>query len=132
MAEYGTEEDLRGYIDGLAYAARHGFVTYRFIPMNSYIISFWVQYGIVVLCFWIYVMLLVFLYFKRYACAIPQWYGYLCVSTSAFMWDVFFSPFSDRLGVPFMICCILFVKAVYEQRLMMPYEMERAAQKVGG
>ena len=129
LEKYGSSEDLQRYLESLLLAVKRGLGGYRFIPLHSYIISFWVQYGIIGLFFWLYVLYLVFMYFKHYASAIPQWYGYLCVSISAFIWDVIFSPFSDRLGVSFMICCILFVKSVYEHRLMLPYKMEIAVQK---
>ena len=130
LSRYGTDDDLKNYIGEMELAAKRGQGGFRFIPMHSYIVSFWVQYGIFGLILWLYVLYLAFMYFRKYAPMIPQWYGYLCLGICNLMWDVLFSPFSSRLGVPFMVCCILFAKALYERRIQLPYNMEMEIYRI--
>ena len=129
LAKYGTDEDLRNYLGEIRLSERIGNGGYAFIPTHSYIVSFWVQYGIFGLLLWLYVLYQAILYLRKYAPMVPQWYGYLCVGICNLLWDAFFSPFAGRLAVPCMITCVLFAKAVYERKLTLPYKMEIEAQK---
>ena len=129
LAKYGTDEDLRNYLGEIRLSERIGNGGYAFIPAHSYIVSFWIQYGIFGLFLWLYVLYQAIQYLGKYAPMVPQWYGYLCAGVCNLMWDAFFSPFAGRLSVPCMITCILLAKALYERKLTLPYKMEIEAQR---
>ena len=102
------------------------------IPAHSHLIAFWLYYGIIGLVFWIYVLYLIVIYFKRYVDVVPQWFGYLAVSVSAFAWNVFFSPYGGRIVTPLMICLILFTRAIAKGRISLPVAMQIEASKYDG
>jgi len=70
------------------------------------------------------VLWLIFKVVKIGLSAIPQWYGYFALKIPSFLWAIFFSPYSGRIGTMTFVVCLLFAKAVAEKKLMLPYEME--------
>ena len=128
LREYGAPEDYESFIWAQQYYGSRG-EWYIRIPAHSHIAMFWVFYGLVGLLLWIYVLWLFFCYLRKYAPAIPQYYGYVCIGISATLWDIFFSPFAARIDTPLLICCILFCKSVHERKMQLPYDMEMEARK---
>ncbi|MBE6381542.1 MAG: hypothetical protein E7049_00830 [Lentisphaerae bacterium] len=124
LSTYGDIEDLQGY-----YFMLKNNLGIPIIPTHSHIMGFWVFYGIGGLLFWIYVGILIYQHIKKFTSAVPQWYGFLAIQISNFIWALFFSPFGSRGTFTFMMCCILFSRAIGQGRLQLPYEMEMEARK---
>ena len=121
LFNYATQEDFERYVKDRIRAQNRGEYLYVRIPTHSYISMFWVYYGILGLVIWLYVLLLFFQYFKQYAPAIPEWYGYVCLSVPAATWDIFFSPFAARVTIPLLVSCILIAKLASRKRDRVPY-----------
>lgn len=129
LQKYGAPEDYTSYVNYMYRVAREQGYVYKTIPAHSYIGMFWIYYGIFGLIIWIYVLCLFYLYLRKYASSIPQWFGYIAWSMPALVWDIFFSPYGGRVSGPSVVVCILFAKAVFNRRIRLPYEMELEAQK---
>lgn len=129
LREYGSPEDYNSYLWSVQYYKSQGIDVYRMIPAHSHIAMFWVNYGVIGLLLWLYVLWLFFKYLRNYAPAVPQFYGLVCLGISTNLWHIFFSPFSERIETPLLVCCILFAKAVSEHKLDLPPNMEIEAAK---
>lgn len=129
LREYGAQEDYEHYVADVQWRKSRGELSYMAIPAHSYIGMFWISYGIVGLLLWLYVLGMFFMYLRKYASAIPQWYGYVVLGLTAESWHIFFSPFASRFQLPLLICCILFCKAVKKGMLTLPMDMEMEARK---
>ena len=122
LRKYGNPDDYEAYSRAIISQAKLG-IREHLIPAHSGIASFWLQYGIIGLVFWLYVLGMFLKFFKKYSFEIPQWYGYCILGISDFMWDIFFSPFSGRIYIAVLMSCILFARAVSLRRLQLPWEM---------
>lgn len=128
LLKYGNDDECENLMKERRALAEMGF-SYFTIPTHSFIASFWVYYGIIGLIFWINALILIWKYFRIYASAIPQWFGYLAVFLPTMVWGTFFAPFGDRIGCTLPLVCILFVKAVCEHRISLPYNMQMELTK---
>lgn len=122
LEKYGTAKNYNIYMSLLTRNS-----VKNVIPTHSHIMAFWVWYGIFGLVFWMYVLKLMFRYFRNYASAIPQWFVYFAYCIPNLLWDMFFSPFGWRVYSSVIITCLVLVKAVYERRIRLPLEMELEA-----
>lgn len=123
LREYGSQEDFEAYMrESLQIARRYGYV-YKAIPTHSHIGSFWVYYGIAGLVYWVYVLWLIWRYFRCYAPAIPQYFGFLALSFTGMIWSIFFNPYGFRFGGVLPIVCALFAKAVYQNKMSLTPQM---------
>lgn len=128
LAKYGTFEDYEAYRKAVQNAYREGRPFQ--IPLHSYITFFWLSYGIVGFILWIYVLMLIFFYLRKYAPAIPQVFGMIAMSTPGMVWAIFFSPPGVRVGAMNFVVFILFCRAVYKKKFILPVEMQREIIKV--
>ena len=126
IRKYGDAEDFDRYL----FFLRQHPDKRRGIPQHSYLTMFWGYAGIIGLIFWIYIFSLIFKFFRRYAHAIPQWYGYFALSIPSFVWGIFFSPYNQRMVEPLLIVCILLARAVALGKLRLPFEMEVDARRM--
>lgn len=119
LYQYGTTEEIQKYqVDVMKRGSARGR-----LPLHSFIWSFWAYCGLPGLLFWVYVLCQVLRYLTRYAPAVPRLFGYLALVTPPMLWDILFSPYTQRFTFPLYITCILLVKAVYQRRLCVdPYE----------
>lgn len=130
LRKYAAEDDYLNYIRSQQEAVRQGKFIYNTIPAHSYIAEFWVYYGIAGLLVWIYVLWLFFQSFRgQWSSAVPQWYGFICISITMRLWDIFFSPFATRIEIPLLLSCILFARQVKFGRMLLPNVMEVEAKK---
>ncbi len=129
MERYATQAEWENYISFDQYLSMAGLTRYRMIPGHSHIISFWLNYGIVGLILWLYVLYLIIVYFRKYIDVVPQWFGYMSITTPLFLWSIFFSPYGFRVTAPLPICMILFVRATAMGRIHLPLEMQIEASK---
>lgn len=119
LYQYGTTEEIQRY--QLA-VTRRGNTRGR-LPLHSFVWSFWAYCGLPGVLFWLYVLWLILRYMTRYAPAVPRLFGYLALMTPLMVWDILFSPYTQRFTFPLYITCILLVKSVYQRRLYVdPYE----------
>lgn len=123
MQKYGTEKDLKQYCN---YLAANGGVS--LIPQHSSITQFWGHAGISGLIFWLYVLWQIAMYFKRYASAIPHWFGYLVPLALSNIFTIFFNPYNRSL-FPIFIVMILMCRAVYYKKILLPYAMEKEVRE---
>ena len=123
LRSYGNPDDYDAYTQSRIAQAKVG-ITAHFIPAHSYLASFWLQYGIIGLFFWLYVLWMFLKFFTKYSYGIPQWYGYCTLAIAGFLWDIFFSPFSGRIATAVLMSCILFARAVIWGRVSLPWELQ--------
>ena len=121
LYKYGEIEDYQLYMRLTRRNESIGFMPQ--IPVHAYLVSFWGYAGIIGLVFCIYIIYLVYLFFRRYACTVPQWYGYFACSIPALMWGMFFSPYGHGIESPLLFTCLIMVKAVGDGKLIMPRDM---------
>ncbi len=119
VQKYGTLDDIKTYADFLVRARAHGYV--RLIPSHSHIVQWWQWYGVFGLVFWLYVLYLYFNYFRKCVAIYPPWFGFLAVSIPGTLWGIFFSPFSGRITWGMLLVGVLFVKAMQERRIEIPF-----------
>lgn len=129
LREYATQEDYEHYVAEVQWQKSRGEFINTALPAHSYIGMFWISYGIIGLILWVYVLGMFYMYLRKYASAIPQWYGFMALGIAAESWHIFFSPFASRFQLPLLVCCILFCKAVKMGRHCLPFDMEMEARK---
>lgn len=130
LDKYGAAEDAETRAqEDVNRAAQGRLERIQFLPFHSHIFGQWVWYGIVALFLWIYVLVLILNYFRKYIDVVPQWYGMLALIVPKLMWDIFFSPLFARVETAAAICCLLFAKAIFEGKMMYSREMWRERQK---
>ena len=129
LEKYGSEQDYVDYIVGLQREMRLGFKLVRTIPAHSCVVSFWLQFGIFGLLFWVYVLFVLFRYLKQDITAVPQFYGWMACSIPSILWAMFFSPFSARFSTPLFVVACLIARAVRMGKIRMPLEMIREIDK---
>lgn len=121
LEKFGSYEELSDYEAYRDWQESHG--VYSYIPGHSQIMGAWTWYGIFGLIFWLYILMLYWNTLRKRMSVIPQWFGYFCIALPSGMWALFFSPFGARIPSVLLFVLCLFVKAVYEKRMMLPPKM---------
>ena len=130
LRKYGDAEDYDNYVKRQVYlATTYRVRSYALIGGHSHILQFWLAYGLLGLPYWLYVIYLIFQFWRRYVSFLPQFYGFLVVFSASFMWDVFFSPFSARIGFSLFITTLLLIRAGAMGRIQIPVQELIRAQK---
>lgn len=124
LARYADREDYEQYVKERRFYAARGMSVLNLIPGHSHIVGFWLWYGAVGLLFWLYAICLVVRYLKSDCFAVPQMFMWLAAGVPAFMWNVFFSPFSDRFGTMLFLTACLMVRAVRKGTMQLPERMK--------
>lgn len=105
LTKYGTPEEIRNAIEmSDRYALKS-------IPAHSHLIGYWLEYGIFGLPFWLYVLWLMFRYFRKDADACPALFGLLALGIPSAVWSILFCPYASRVGIPLMISAIVLIHA---------------------
>lgn len=120
-AKYGDELDMKLYLQSLV---RNGAYIEQVIPTHSYMAGSWVFCGIFGLLLWLYVLYLCYMFFKKWIVAVPLWFGYYALGIPMLVWDIFFSPITNRISPAVMITALLLAKGVYERRIVLPFCVE--------
>jgi hypothetical protein len=119
LARYGTSDDYDSYVKAQERNLKKG-GGFKMIPCHAYITEFWLWYGIFGLIFWLYVIFVFMRYLKQDCWAVPQWYMWLAASVPGYLWGIFFSPWSNRVGgILFVVACLT-ARAVRQGRQKMP------------
>ena len=126
LTKYGSYEDYEGYMKfKLTFERGHGVSYITPIPAHSHIMGFWLWYGIFGLLFWLYVLAQIFRYFKRDLATVPQWYGIIAVGVPSLLWNMFFSPFGDRVPTAMVMVGLMMTRAIRMGRVRMPFQMQK-------
>lgn len=92
------------------------------IPAHSHIVGAWVWHGFGGLIFWIYIIYLVLLFLWKYSLKDPALIAFSFLMCFIFLWNIFFSPFGDRIGIAMKIAfLILYMNKFDKQRLSFKY-----------
>lgn len=130
MTHYGTEEDLKGYMNEQAWRIKEGLGAGG-IPAHSHLASFWLWCGLPGLIFWCYALYLVYSVLRKYLWVVPQWFGYLALAIPATIWSIIFSPFGERTGDVLMLTCCLMVRAIARGQIRLQMYMIKEIEKNG-
>lgn len=106
--KYGTEEDIKYYIE----QSKEGRI--GLIPAHSFLIGFWVWYGILGLICMLYMGRLYITTLCKRLQAIPELYGYFAFALPSVLWAWLFSPFGRRTGATLLMVLCLFARAVMQ------------------
>ena len=107
LSKYGTYEDYENYMANVARNMREG-RSMHMIPFHSHITEFWLWFGIFGLIFILYVLFVVLRFLKQDCWVVPQWFMWIAASIPGFLWGIFFSPWTDRVGgIVFVLACLM-------------------------
>lgn len=79
------------------------------VPAHSYMLGAWVNAGIFGFLFWIFTLKKIFYFLRYHLFDEPKLIYLILLLTFSFLWDIFFSPFSDR---PLFIFYILAISII--------------------
>lgn len=117
FAKYGSDVDRKLYYEA-ALNSLHK------IPYHSQLATFWMWHGIGGLVFWCYALFLVVWTLTRGMAVFPPYFGYLALVLPITLWDIFFSPFGNRIPE-----CAIFVACFLVRNMSRgvryPLEMRR-------
>lgn len=111
VSKHGTIEDYENLIRFKGYTYIDGT---RLIPSHSHVVGFWLSNGIFGLLFWLYVFKLIYEYYRKTLDALPQVLPFVCFMTPTVVWDIFFSPYTNRFTMPLFVTCLLLCRAAYK------------------
>lgn len=77
------------------------------IPAHSHIVCAWVWHGLSGLIFWSYIVYLIFLFLWKYLMKDPLLIAFSILMSFLFLWNIFFSPFGNRIGETMRIVFII-------------------------
>ena len=101
LERYGTDSEILNFNRKVA----AGYL--RHIKSHSHVITYWMWHGVAGLLFWIYIFYLVIQTICKRMDLIPEWFGFLAIVLSDFIWDYFFSPFGLRVNGCMLFCALL-------------------------
>lgn len=110
FAEHATIED---YENLLRFGSYNDIDGVRLIPSHSHIIGFWISNGIFGLILWVYILKILFDYYRYTIDSLPQVFPFVCFMTPSIVWSIFFNPYTGRFGIPLLVTCILSAKAAW-------------------
>lgn len=82
------------------------------IPGHSHIWGFWIWHGLLGAVFWIYVLLFVVKFIKKYMLLEPEYLPFLLLICLGFCWSILFSPFGSR---PIAAANLVFLILIYQK-----------------
>ena len=130
VMEYGDDQDVKEYLMNEQRAMAVGYR--RKIPTHSYIMGAWINYGLFGLIFYLWVLSLLYQHVKKFAAAIPQWYGYFAMMIPYYLWNIFFSPFGNRWEFAMLMTCIFYARAIGRGMIQLPEQLEWQAREYDG
>lgn len=110
LERYGTDQDQLDYMKARAMGRL------RTIRAHSHVICYWMWHGVAGLLFWVYVFYLVIQTVHKRMDLMPEWFGFLAIALSAFLWDYFFSPFGLRVTECTLFCALLILVKMEKDR----------------
>ena len=131
LSEYADYEDYQNYVTSREFYLRNNLPVMSMIACHSHVVMFWLWYGIFGLLFWLYIVFVIVRYLRQDCYAVPQWFMWLAAASPAYLWNVFFSPFADRVGGMMYVVAILLVRAVKKGAQPLPSEMIMEIERNG-
>lgn len=83
----------------------------NFVPGHSYMLGAWVYAGFLGFIFWVFILKKIFLFMRDHLFDITRLLCLILLLTISFLWDIFFSPFSDRLNFAMYILTIIIISS---------------------
>lgn len=83
----------------------------RHVPAHSYMLGAWVNAGLLGFIFWVFILKKIFIYLRYHVLNEPRLLCLNLLLTSSMLWDIFFSPFSDRLSFAIYMMTISILSA---------------------
>lgn len=102
-------EDNHGYIQEFGRMMGTEYDSSKLLGGHSYLIQFWTYGGILALPFWIYVIYLSMVFIVRGITYVPCLTPFLLISTILLLYNILFSPFSNRIGNAFVVTAIILI-----------------------
>ena len=115
LQKYGTQYEQEEYHK----ARSKGYL--RTIRAHSHVICYWMWHGVAGLLFWVYILYLVIQTIRRRMDLVPEWFGFLAIALSGFLWDYFFSPLGLRVTESALFCALLIlvrIERMKKQRMI--------------
>ena len=128
LAEYGAPEDFEYYAAEMRRRLQTG-QSHMLMPAHSHIVGFWLWFGALGMPIWFYVLCLIYDYYRHSMSAIPQYFGFLAMGLPNILWGIFFSPFSSRVNVAFLLTALLVNRAVAKRCIPLPPVMQMEIAK---
>ena len=129
LEKYGTQEDIETLYKSMWLQSYNSGTNMRLISCHAYVTEFWCWYGIMGLIFWVYVIFTYLRYLRQDVAVVPNWFGWLACSIPGMFWGIFFSPLTDRFGIPLVVVACLMARAVRKGWWHLPEEMVHEIQK---
>lgn len=108
--KYGLNYEIMQRVESKSYAKILYSYTYQeMLHGHSYILGAWVYSGILGGIFWLYVLWVIFIFIRRYLLCYPSLICYFSISICLMLWDILFSPFSNRLNFAYFIMPMLII-----------------------
>lgn len=121
--KYGSEEAYKEFIISEASLEERGRV--MLLQAHSAIVGWWLWYGILGLPVWFYAVYLICSIVRHHLSSTPWLFGYIVCALPSSAWNMFFSPFGNRLGWAFFFAMMLLIRAMSleckEMRRRSPY-----------
>lgn len=95
------------YFDPDNLMAINSFRYNAYIPAHSHIVCAWLWHGLVGLLFWSYIVYLLLLFLWKYLMKYPSLIAFSLLMSFVLLWNIFFSPFVDRIGEAMKIVFIV-------------------------
>ena len=109
LMKYGTDDDIKNVRE---FANRYAAKT---IPAHSHLVGYWLEYGILGLPFWLYVLWLMVRYFRQDIDKVPELFGWLALAIPGTAWGILFAPYASRIGIPVIIVALILIHASARQ-----------------
>ena len=101
--KYGTVEDFKNVQE---YSERYAM---KSIPAHSHLVGYWLEYGILALPFWLYVIWLMFRYFREDLDVSPAMFGWFVFAIPSTLMGILFAPYANRVGIPILIIALMLI-----------------------
>lgn len=102
-------KDNHGYIQEFGRMMGIEYDSSKLLGGHSYLIQFWTYGGILSLLFWIYVIYISIVFILRGITYIPRLTPFLLISTILLLYNILFSPFSNRIDNAFVVTAIILI-----------------------
>ncbi len=102
-------KDNHGYIQEFGRMMGTEYDSSKLLGGHSYLIQFWTYGGILSLPFWIYVIYICIVFIVRGITYVPCLTPFLLISTILLLYNILFSPFSNRIGNAFVVTAIVLI-----------------------
>lgn len=124
LTKYGEIEDYQRHIETKLFYAKLGYSQLHLIHSHSYIVGFWLWFGIFGLFFWLYAVYILLRHIKSDCYAVPQMFMWVTAGLPSMLWAIVFSPFTERFGAMLMLSACLMIRAVRRNIKRMPLSMQ--------